>query len=223
MCVVGQVGRPFWLGKSRTARVAQRQRSRFVIGRLVGSSPLWGCRLGITYPEIYEMQTEAIIEAAANVRKRKIRAFPEIMIPLVGTVRELADLKEMVDRVAAEVATRRTYVMAHAHTASAARRCVDFGVRSIEHGTLIDRKTAEYVAASDAFVVPTLSTIRMMKERGPALGLPKIFADKLGTLFEDAQRAVAHCQTAGVKLGLGSDLIDRAAARIPVDGACAAR
>ena len=66
-----------------------------------------GCRLSITFPEIYEMQTEAIIEAAANVRKRKIRAFPEIMIPLVGTVRELADLKEMVDRVAAEVATRR--------------------------------------------------------------------------------------------------------------------
>ena len=66
-----------------------------------------GCRLSITFPEIYEMQTEAIIEAAANVRKRKIRALPEIMIPLVGTVRELADLKEMIDRVAAEVATRR--------------------------------------------------------------------------------------------------------------------
>ena len=107
----------------------------------------------------------------------------------------------------AEAATRRTYVMAHAHTASAARRCVDYGVRSIEHGTLIDRETAEYVAASDAYVVPTLSTIHMMKERGPALGLPNIFADKLGTLFEDAQRAVAHCHEAGVKLGLGSDLI----------------
>jgi len=106
-----------------------------------------------------------------------------------------------------EAATRRTYVMAHAHTASAARRCVDFGVRSIEHGTLIDRETAEYVAASDAFVVPTLSTIHMMKEKGPGLGLQKIFADKLGTLFEDAQQAVSVCHEAGVKLGLGSDLI----------------
>jgi imidazolonepropionase-like amidohydrolase len=106
-----------------------------------------------------------------------------------------------------EAVTRRTYVMAHAHTTSAARRCVDFGVRSIEHGTLIDRETAEYVAASEAFVVPTLSTIRMLKEHGPDLGLPSIFADKLGTLFEDAQRAVAHCHQAGVKLGLGSDLI----------------
>ncbi len=106
-----------------------------------------------------------------------------------------------------EAVTRRTYVMAHAHTTSAARRCVDFGVRSIEHGTLIDRETAEYVAASEAFVVPTLSTILMLKQHGPELGLPGVFADKLGTLFEDAQRAVVHCREAGVKLGLGSDLI----------------
>ena len=66
-----------------------------------------GCRLGITYPEIYEMQVEAIIEAAVNVRKRRIAAVPEIMIPLVGTVRELADLRQMVDRVAAETLKRR--------------------------------------------------------------------------------------------------------------------
>jgi pyruvate, orthophosphate dikinase len=62
-----------------------------------------GCRLGITYPEIYEMQVEAIIEAALNCRKKRIKALPEIMIPLVGTVRELSDLKAMTNRVAAEI------------------------------------------------------------------------------------------------------------------------
>ena len=66
-----------------------------------------GCRLGITFPEIYQMQVEAIIEAAANVQKRRIRALPEIMIPLVGTVRELADLREMVTRVASGILRRR--------------------------------------------------------------------------------------------------------------------
>jgi pyruvate,orthophosphate dikinase len=65
-----------------------------------------GCRLGITYPEIYEMQVEAIFEAALQARKKRIRALPEIMIPLVGTVRELTDLKEMIDRVAAELAAK---------------------------------------------------------------------------------------------------------------------
>jgi pyruvate,orthophosphate dikinase len=66
-----------------------------------------GCRLGITFPEIYEMQAEAIFEAAANALKRRVVALPEVMIPLVGTVRELADLKVMVDRVAADVSKRR--------------------------------------------------------------------------------------------------------------------
>ncbi|MEW6755065.1 MAG: pyruvate, phosphate dikinase [Candidatus Latescibacterota bacterium] len=62
-----------------------------------------GCRLGITYPEIYEMQVEAIFEAAVSVAARGIKALPEVMIPLVGTVRELSDLKAMVDRVAERV------------------------------------------------------------------------------------------------------------------------
>ena len=62
-----------------------------------------GCRLGITYPEIYEMQVEAIFEAAVNVRAEGINPLPEIMIPLVGTEREFSDLKAMVDRVAAGV------------------------------------------------------------------------------------------------------------------------
>ncbi|MBI2503041.1 MAG: pyruvate, phosphate dikinase [Candidatus Latescibacteria bacterium] len=62
-----------------------------------------GCRLGITFPEIYEMQVEAIFEAAVAVKKQGIKAFPEVMIPLVGTLREFADLKEMTDRVAAQV------------------------------------------------------------------------------------------------------------------------
>ena len=48
-----------------------------------------GCRLGIIYPEITEMQSRAIFEAAANVRKRGIKVEPEVMIPLVGNPKEL--------------------------------------------------------------------------------------------------------------------------------------
>jgi pyruvate,orthophosphate dikinase len=62
-----------------------------------------GCRLGITYPEISEMQARAIFEATASLRKKKIEAIPEIMIPLVGTVSELADQEAIVRRVAEEV------------------------------------------------------------------------------------------------------------------------
>jgi pyruvate, orthophosphate dikinase len=61
-----------------------------------------GVRLGITYPEITEMQTRAIIEAACQLKKEGIEAVPEIMIPLVGLVKELRDQKAIVDRVAEE-------------------------------------------------------------------------------------------------------------------------
>jgi pyruvate,orthophosphate dikinase len=62
-----------------------------------------GVRLGITYPEITEMQTRAIIEAACRLHQEGLKVVPEIMIPLVGHVRELRDQKAVVDRVAAEV------------------------------------------------------------------------------------------------------------------------
>src|SRR5215216_1244041 len=61
-----------------------------------------GVRLGITYPEITEMQTRAIIEAAIQLKKEGLKVVPEIMIPLVGHVKELRDQKSIVDRVAAE-------------------------------------------------------------------------------------------------------------------------
>ncbi|MEP7307890.1 MAG: pyruvate, phosphate dikinase [Acidobacteriota bacterium] len=61
-----------------------------------------GVRLGITYPEITEMQTRAIIEAACRANQEGTKVVPEIMIPLVGMVKELRDQKAIVDRVAAE-------------------------------------------------------------------------------------------------------------------------
>lgn len=62
-----------------------------------------GCRLGIAYPEITEMQVRAIIEAACRVKKEGIDVHPEIMIPLVGHVNELRDQKAVVHKIADEV------------------------------------------------------------------------------------------------------------------------
>lgn len=62
-----------------------------------------GCRLGITYPEIYEMQAQAIMEAASELTKEGIKVIPEIMIPLVGHVNELQRIKEIVVSVAERV------------------------------------------------------------------------------------------------------------------------
>jgi pyruvate,orthophosphate dikinase len=62
-----------------------------------------GCRLGVTFPEIYEMQVQAIMEAACELSKMKVKIIPEIMIPLVGHVNELERMRDMVVSVAGEV------------------------------------------------------------------------------------------------------------------------
>jgi len=67
-----------------------------------------GCRLGVTYPEIYEMQARAIFEAACEVAEASGEApIPEVMIPLVATARELELMKDVVDRMAREVFTEK--------------------------------------------------------------------------------------------------------------------
>ena len=62
-----------------------------------------GCRLGMTYPEITEMQARAIFEAAVQVAKKGVKVIPEVMIPLIGGVKELENQKQIVDQVAKEV------------------------------------------------------------------------------------------------------------------------
>ena len=62
-----------------------------------------GCRLGISYPEITEMQARAILEAACLVAKEGVKVIPEVMIPLVGHINELRNQREIVDRTAKEV------------------------------------------------------------------------------------------------------------------------
>lgn len=74
-----------------------------------------GCRLGITYPEIYEMQAQAIMEAACELAKEKVKVMPEIMIPLVGHVNELQKMREIViviaDRVQKEYKVKVPYTI----------------------------------------------------------------------------------------------------------------
>jgi pyruvate,orthophosphate dikinase len=75
---------------------------------LIEANPMLGhrgCRLGITFPEIYEMQVRAIMEAACEVTRRRVRVEPEIMIPLTGTVAEMKLTREMTVRVAEQVLT----------------------------------------------------------------------------------------------------------------------
>ncbi|HWM68689.1 MAG TPA: amidohydrolase family protein [Steroidobacteraceae bacterium] len=106
-----------------------------------------------------------------------------------------------------EAATRRTYVMAHSHTADAAQRCVRLGIRSIEHGTLIDRQTARIVAQSECYVVPTLVVIERALEFGKLAGMSPLSLAKMQEVGQHGRQAFDYCVSEGVKIGFGTDLL----------------
>jgi imidazolonepropionase-like amidohydrolase len=106
-----------------------------------------------------------------------------------------------------ECTERRTYAAAHCHPASAVRRCVEFGVRSIEHGTLIDDQTARFVAERGAYIVPTLVTIFALTELGAKLGFPPQSQEKAKVAFAGALAGLESMRKAGVKVGYGTDLL----------------
>jgi imidazolonepropionase-like amidohydrolase len=99
------------------------------------------------------------------------------------------------------------YVCAHCHPTAAIRRCVDFGVRSIEHGTLIDEETAVFVAERGAFVVPTMSVLFALMEDGVQLGMTEVSGRKLQKVHDGAFAGLEIMKRAGVQMGFGTDLI----------------
>ena len=99
------------------------------------------------------------------------------------------------------------YVCAHCHPSEAIRRCVEYGVRSIEHGTLIDEETAVFVAKAGAYVVPTMAVIFALMADGPQMGMPEVSRQKLKAVHEHALKGLEIMKRAGVKMGFGTDLL----------------
>ena len=106
-----------------------------------------------------------------------------------------------------EANERRSYVTAHCHPAYAARRCVELGVRCIEHGTLMDDDTAQFIAEQGAFVVPTMAVIFAIAEMGRRLGFPARSQEKIAYALERAMAGMESMRKAGVRVGFGTDLL----------------
>jgi imidazolonepropionase-like amidohydrolase len=106
-----------------------------------------------------------------------------------------------------EAAMAGLYVVAHAYTARSVARAVRCGVRSIEHGNLLDEPTVLLMKERGAFLVPTLVTYRALSEEGVAAGLPQALVGKIGDVLEAGIRAVETAQRAGVPMAYGTDLL----------------
>jgi imidazolonepropionase-like amidohydrolase len=108
-----------------------------------------------------------------------------------------------------ETAARGVYVMAHCHTDDGAARCATLGIRSIEHGTLIERdETARTIALAGTFVVPTLSAGEALSDPGEGGVISEYMAEKNRAMGNRELRAIEVCRRNNVKLGLGTDLFD---------------
>ncbi len=114
---------------------------------------------------------------------------------------------EEVRAVTEEAARRGSYVAAHAYSAEAIRHAVENGVRSVEHGNLLDAPTAELMAERGAFLVPTLITYDAMDLRGAELGLSAAGQAKNREVLDAGRTAVELARVAGVRIGFGTDLM----------------
>ena len=109
---------------------------------------------------------------------------------------------------AVEEATRwGTYVCAHAYAAEAIRRAVTAGVRTIEHGNLIDEPTARLMAEKQAYLVPTLVAYDALRRRGADYGLSAYSLQKNEIVLNAGLKSIEIARAAGVQIGFGSDLL----------------
>src|SRR5690242_2417335 len=106
-----------------------------------------------------------------------------------------------------EAEAANIYCMGHAYTARAIRRALECGVRSIEHGNLVDAETAELYIEKDAFFVPTLVILFTMANEGKKHGLLPHVLEKVPEVFEAGTRALEICHRRGVKIVYGTDLL----------------
>ncbi|MFM0739959.1 amidohydrolase family protein [Paraburkholderia xenovorans] len=123
--------------------------------------------------------------------------------PIDGTQYSEEEMKAIVD----EATAARTYVMAHAYSPDAIQRAVRCGVRSIEHGNLIDAATARLMAAHGTYLVPTLATYAAIAREGKRIGWSEAMLAKTGRVQNMGVSAMKMAYESGVKIGLGSDLL----------------
>lgn len=129
--------------------------------------------------------------------------------PLEGTQFSLEELKAACE----EAAAANLYAMAHAYSPRAVTRAVQAGVRSIEHGNLIDEAAAKVMKTEGAYLVPTLSTYAALADEGERLCWSPAMLDKLAVVARRGIDAVRIAQAEGVPIVFGTDLLGHMHAR----------
>lgn len=157
---------------------------------------------------------DGVDELRKAVRNRFRTGAHAIKIMTSGGVVSLTDpirvpqySPEEIRAVTEEAARRNSYVAAHAYSPEAIAHSVENGVRSIEHGNLLDAPTAELMARHGAYLVPTLAAYDAMDRLGEGFGLHPVSQEKNKQVLSAGKDAIGLALAAGVKVGFGSDLM----------------
>jgi len=163
----------------------------------------WTSRVADGVPDVIKATRDELRKGADHIK-----------LMVSGGVASQADplesLQYRMDEIeaAVEEATRwGSYVCAHAYSAKAIERAVRGGVRTIEHGNLIDAPTAKLMAERGAYMVPTLVAYDSLKKRGSDYGLSGYSLAKNELVLHAGLRSLEIARAAGVKIGFGSDLL----------------
>jgi imidazolonepropionase-like amidohydrolase len=169
------------------------------------------CCSGLTYTARVADGVPDVIKA---VRDELRKGADLIKIMVSGGVASQSDplesLQFRIDEIEAAVEEATNwgkYVAAHAYSSIAVQRAVKAGVRTIEHGNLIDEPAAAVMAKKKAFLVPTLVTYDSMRRRGRDYGLSEYSLQKNEVVLEAGLRSVEIARRAGVRIGFGTDLL----------------
>lgn len=168
------------------------------------------------YPSVGELGfiCDGVTEVRRAVRDELRKGATHIKIMASGGVASPTDpvnsnqfsLEEL-RAIVEEAEAANTYVMAHAYTAASIKRALDCGIRSIEHGNLIDEETLDLLIAKNAFLVPTLATYEMLFKKDMSLSVPEGLIEKAGDLREKSITSFEMAYRKGAKIAFGTDLL----------------
>jgi len=114
---------------------------------------------------------------------------------------------EELKTIVSEAEAAGTYVMAHCYPDKGARLCAEAGVRSIEHGNLLNKETMKILKDKGMYLVPTLTTFEMLYRKGKELGISDNFQKKANYLREKNLESLDIANQVGIKIASGSDVI----------------
>lgn len=156
---------------------------------------------------------DGVAEVRRAARDELRRGASQIKIMVSGGVASPSDRvannqfsPEEIRAIVAEAEAADSYVLAHAYTARSIRQALACGVRSIEHGNLIDGETLDLLVEKGAFLVPTLTIYELVWREGAEAGIPQVALDKLGDLREKSLEGLGLAMQKGAKVAFGTDL-----------------